>query len=53
MKKLFVTLMVVFSMTLFVNAQEVIENGPEIEFEKTLYLYGQQNAIAAEVLDVN
>ena len=41
MKKLFVTLMVVFSMTLFVNAQEVVENGPEIEFEKTTHQFGE------------
>ena len=41
MKKLFVILMALFSMTLFVNAQEVVENGPEIEFEKTTHQFGE------------
>ena len=41
MKKLFVTLLVVFSMTLFVDAQTVVENGPEIEFEKTTHQFGE------------
>ena len=41
MKKLLVSLLVLFSMTLYVNAQEVAENGPEIEFEKTTHQFGE------------
>ena len=40
MKKFFVTLMVMFSMILLTNAQGVVENGPEIEFEKTVHQFG-------------
>ena len=41
MKKLLVSLLVLFSMTLYVNAQEVSGNGPEIEFEKTTHQFGE------------
>ncbi len=41
MKKLLVSLLVLFSMTLYVNAQEISGNGPEIEFEKTTHQFGE------------
>ena len=41
MKKLLVSLLVLFSMTLYVDAQELSENGPEIEFEKTTHQFGE------------
>lgn len=41
MKKLLVSLLVLFYMTLYVNAQEVSGNGPEIEFEKTTHQFGE------------
>lgn len=41
MKKLLVSLLVLLSMTLLTNAQEVSENGPEIEFEKTTHQFGE------------
>ena len=41
MKKLLLSLLVLLSMTSYVNAQEVTENGPEIEFEKTTHQFGE------------
>ena len=42
MKKLFVAVFILFSMTLCIDAQEVVNNnGPEIEFEKTTHQFGE------------
>lgn len=42
MKKLFVAVFILFSMTLCIEAQEVVNNnGPEIEFEKTTHQFGE------------